>query len=73
MGRRQANPTARETRATRAIQISTRARTVAELDIGRKTVGDPVEEQTTIPPVTAYRREARDTGKAKGMAIESVF
>ena len=38
------------------------------LDIGRKTVGNPVEEHTTIPPVTATHRKARDTGKAKGKA-----
>ena len=33
-------------------RTSTRARPVAELDIGRKTAGDEVEVPTTIPPVT---------------------
>ena len=36
-------------RPTRALQISTRARTVANLDIGRKIAGIPVEERRTIP------------------------
>ena len=50
---------ARPARPTRALQTSTRARTVAELDIGRRTAGDQVEEHTTIPPVTtATRRKA---------------
>ena len=40
----------RTAQATRAIQTSTRARTVADLNIGRKTAGDQVEEHTTIPP-----------------------
>ena len=53
---------ARTTQATRAIHTSTRARTGAELDIGRKTAGDQVEEPTTIPPVTtATHRKARTT------------
>ena len=57
---------ARPARPTRALQTSTRARTVAELDIGRKTAGYQVEERTTIPPVTtATRRKARTTRKAK--------
>ena len=56
-------------RPTRALQTSTRARTLAELDIGRRTAGDQVEERTTIPPVTtATRREARVTRKATGKA-----
>ena len=50
---------ARTTHAARAMQTSTRARTVAELDIGRKTAGDQVEEPTTIPPVTRTRRQAK--------------
>ena len=55
-------------RPTRALQTSTRARTVAELDIGRRTVGD-VEERTTNPPVTtATRRKARVTRKTKRKA-----
>ena len=37
-------------RPTRALQSSTRARIVANLDIGRKTAGIPVEERMTIPP-----------------------
>ena len=72
-GKGKTNPTTRKgtvrpARPTRALQISTRARTVADMDIGRKTVGDLVEEHTTIPPVTATRRKARDTGEAKGKA-----
>ena len=60
---------ARTTQATRAIQTSTRARTVAELDIGRKTAGDQVEVSTTIPPVTtATHRMARTRSKAKAKA-----
>ena len=60
---------ARPARPTRALQTSTRARTVAELDIGRRTAGDQVEEHTTIPPVTtATRRKARVTRKAKEQA-----
>ena len=60
---------ARPARPTRALQTSTRARTVAELDIGRRTAGDPEEERMTIPPVTtATRRKARVTRKAKGKA-----
>ena len=64
-GRTEANtPTrkeiARPARPTRA--RSTRARTVAEVDIGRRTAGDQVEEHTTIPPVTtATRRMSRVT------------
>ena len=62
----------RTTQATRAIQTSTCARTVAELDIGRKTAGDHVEELTTIPPVTtAAHRKARTTRKAKAKADKS--
>ena len=59
---------ARPARLTRALQTATRARTVAELDSGRKTAGDLVEERTTSPPVTATRRKARVTRKAKGKA-----
>ena len=60
---------ARTTQATRAIQTSTRARTVAELDIGRKIAGDQVEKPTTMPPVTtAAHRVAIITRKAKAKA-----
>ena len=58
---------ARPARPTRALQTSTRARTVANLDIGRKTAGTPVEERTTIPP-TEIRAKARVNTKAKGKA-----
>ena len=53
-GRAKANIKTRKeiARTTRAIQTSTRARTVAELDIDRQTAGDQVEEPTTVPPVT---------------------
>ena len=40
---------ARPARPTRSLQTSTRARTVANLDVGRNTAGIPVEERTTIP------------------------
>ena len=60
---------ARTTQATRAIQTSTRSRTVAELDIGRKTAGDQVKELTTTPLVTTTtHRKARTTRKAKAKA-----
>ena len=56
-------------RPTRALQTSTRARTVAELDIGQRTAGDKVEERTAIPPVTtATRIKARAPRRAKGKA-----
>ena len=56
---------ARRFQATRAIQTSTRATNVAELDIGRKIVGDQVEKSTTIPLVTTTHRKRRTTRKAK--------
>ena len=60
---------ARPARPTRALQTSTRARIVAELDIGRKTAGDQVEKRTTSQPATTTtRRMARVTRKAKGKA-----
>ena len=44
-------------------------RTVTELDIGRKTAGDQMEELTTTPPVTSTtHRKARTTRKAKAKA-----
>ena len=58
---------ARPARPTRALQTSTRARTEANLDIGRKTVGIPVEERTTIPP-TVILAEARVKTQVKGKA-----
>ena len=70
-------PERKSARPTRALQTSTRARTVAELDIGRRTAGDQVEEHTTIPPVTtATRRKSRVTeGKANAWTCgnESAF
>ena len=55
--------------ATRAIHASTRARTAAELHIGRKTAGDLVEEPTTNPPVTtSTHRKARTTRGAEAKA-----
>ena len=61
---------ARPARPTRALQTSTRARNVAELDIGRRTAGDQVEEHTTIPPVTtATRRKASPKGKANAWTL----
>ena len=58
---------ARPARPTRALQTSTRARTAANLDIGRKTAGIPVEERTTIPP-SEILAKARVTRKAEGKA-----
>ena len=57
----------REEFATRALQTSTRARIVANLDIGRKTAGIPVEERMTIP-LTEILAKARVTTQAKGKA-----
>ena len=60
-------------RPTRALQTSTRARLVANLDIGRKTAGIPVEERLTIP---AYRNtckgKSKNTGKGKGKHVDVV-
>ena len=58
---------ARPARPTRTLQKSTRARTVANLDIGRKTAGIPVEERMTIPP-TDILAKARVNTQAKGKA-----
>ena len=64
---------ARPARPTRALQTSTRARTVAELDTGRRTAGDQVEEHTTIPPATtATPRKARVTREAEGICFLTV-
>ena len=46
-------------RPTRALQTSTRARTVTNLDIGRKTAGIQVEERMTIPPPAEILAKAR--------------
>ena len=64
---------ARPARPTRALQTSTRARTAANLDIGRKTAGTPVEERTTIPP-TEIRAKARvkNTSKRNGKHVDVV-
>ena len=58
---------ARPARPTRALHTSTRARTVANLDIGRKTAGILVEERMTIPP-TEILAKARVNTQAKGKA-----
>ena len=58
---------ARPARPTRALQTSTRARIVANLDIGRKTAGIPVEERTTMPP-TEILAKARVKTQVKGKA-----
>ena len=58
---------ARPARPTRALQTSTRARTVANLEIGRKIAGILVEERTTIPP-TEILAKARVQTQVKGMA-----
>ena len=57
----------REEIATRAQQTSTRARIVANLVIGRKTAGIPVEERMTIPP-TEIMAKARVKTQVKGKA-----
>ena len=53
-------------RPTRALQTSTRARTVAELDIGRRTAGDQVEEQTT------QKGKSPKKGKGKSKHVDVV-
>ena len=58
---------ARPARPTRAPQTSTRARTVANLDIGRKTAGIPVKERMTTPP-SEILAKARVNTQAKGKA-----
>ena len=55
---------------TRAPQTSTRARIVANLDIGRKTAGIPLEERMTIPPVG--KGKSKNTGKGKGKHVDVV-
>ena len=58
---------ARPARPTGALQTSTRSRTVANLDIGRKIAGIPVEERMTAPP-TEIKANARVNTQAKGKA-----
>ena len=58
---------ARPARRTQALQTSTRARTVANLDIERKTAGIPVEERMTFPP-TEILAKARIKTQVKGKA-----
>ena len=58
---------ARPARPTRALQTSTRARTVANLDMERKTAGIPVEERMIIPP-TEILAKARVNTQAKEKA-----
>ena len=67
---KQQNPKGNRTSNTsKRYRHQARARTVAELDIGRRTAGDQVEERTTIPPITtATHRKARTTRKAKAKA-----
>ena len=79
VARRKANfttrkETVRPSRPTRALQTSTRARTVAELDIGRKTVGDPVEERTTsnISNPQKGKGHSHKKGKGKGKRVDVV-
>ena len=52
---------ARPVRPTRALQTPTHARTVAELDIGRKTAGDQVEEHSQY----AERLESQERQREK--------
>ena len=54
-------------RPTRALQTSTLARTVANLDIGRKTSGILVEERMTFPHAEILAK-ARVNTQAKGKA-----
>ena len=58
---------ARPARPTRALQTSTRPRTVANLDIGRKIAGFPVEERVTLP-LTEILAKARVNTQEKGKA-----
>ena len=64
---------ARASRPTRAIQTSKRARTVANLDIGRKTAGILVEERMTITPTEIPAKgKSKHTGKGKGKHVDVV-
>ena len=58
---------ARPARPTRALQTSTRARTVANLNIGKKTAGIWVGERMTIPP-TEILAKARVNTQVMGKA-----
>ena len=58
---------ARPPRPTRALQTSTRARIVANLDTGRKAAGILVEERMTIPPIEILAK-ARVRTQVKGKA-----
>ena len=77
-GRAEANTKTREeiarpARPTPALQQSTRARTVAELDIGRKTAGILMEERMTIPrSENTVKGKSEHTGKGKGKHVDVV-
>ena len=68
------NEVARPARPTRALQTSTRARTVAEFGHWRRTAGDQEEERTTIPQVTTSNTQKgkghkKGTGKSKHVDV----
>ena len=64
---------ARPARPTRALHTSTRARTVANLDIVRKIAGIPVEERMTFPLTeNSGKGKSKHTGKGKGKHVDVV-
>ena len=72
---------ARPARPTRALHTSTRARTVANLNIGRKTAGILVEERMTIPPtevlakarVNTHARERQTRGRCRNRTTSAFW
>ena len=66
---------ARPARPTRALQTSTRARIVAELDIGRKTAGDQVEkrpDKSTSNNSNTQNGKSHKKGKGKSKRVDVV-
>ena len=64
---------ARLARPTRALQTSTRARTGTNLDIGRETVGIPVEERSTIATYSnTGKGKSKNTSKGKEKHVDVV-
>ena len=57
---------------TRALQTSTRARTVANLDTGRKTAGLPVEERDSSTYRNTGKGKSKHTGKGTGKHVNVV-
>ena len=71
---RQVSPTQSHQSNGAAEKASTRARSVANLDIGRRTAGDHVEEHTTTTPgTTATQIKARCHKKGEGKGKHVVW